>query len=159
MKNVYLILGTHPNWQKDLSAFRRFGVPFKVIAANRACYAYLGTLLGVVTYHPEELHCWLFERSVRGGPPPAVVISHIEHPKVTHISEHVAPSGTSALLGAQTALAFGATHVVMAGVDLGDSSYEMYQDGWNSYYPKIEGKVKAMSGWLAQKLGTPEGWI
>ena len=159
MQNIFVILGTAPSWQDDLKAMKAFGKPFHIIAVNRACYNSVEPIIGVVTYHPEELAEWLAIRAKTYSCAPLYKIAHIQHPMINYVSGHIAPSGTSSLLGAQAALALGATHVVMAGCDLSSPYYQMYQDGWNSYFPKLEGKVKAMSGWLAKKLGTPVGWL
>lgn len=128
---------------------------FHIIAVNRAGVEYPGPVDAWVSYHPENFPGWFRERISLGGDVNFPVYSHLRHPCVTHILEHETPSGSSALLAARVGLRLGFHGVILVGCPLDDPGYLVYHEGWRQYKPQLQGRVRAMSGWLGQYLGFP----
>lgn len=120
------------------------------------------------TYHPNEIQMSKDRRHRYGGNTDFMVISHQQHEgEVNMIVPIVGPSGSSAMLGCLAGLQLGYDKIVLCGCPLNGNNgkgfnYETFRQGfeYEGNRKQIMGKVKSMSGWTAEYLGSPtEEWL
>lgn len=120
----------------------------------------------VATYHPAEIFEIRKRRETLVGQVDFAIISHEQHEHVEiFIGEYWTPSGSSALLGVQAALAMGYRRIILCGCPLAGKndkggSYESFRKGWEARVKELDGRVRSMSGWTRDFLGAPtEEWL
>jgi hypothetical protein len=169
---VLLIIGAAPCTGEDIMRFfdikeARNGVDYMLIGYDSVelvsewCKYF-------ATYHPNEIQMSKDRRHKYGGNTDFLVISHQQHQgEVDMIVPIVGPSGSSAMLGALAGLQLGYSRITLCGCPLNGSNtkgdnYETFRQGFEYAGNKkqIMGKVKSLSGWTADFLGTPtEEWL
>lgn len=175
-----LVLGGAMSVMDDArSAFGLFE-PDQIYAANHVGIIWPGRLDVWVSMHPLEFKAWQQEREKAGRNTDYDAVTYLHakgkgDARINHYHPHVWPeqrnSGSSGLLAVKFALDRGATHVVLAGMPIdvegshivrggGWHSAKSYQQTWLGIMPRIQGRVKSMSGWTASILGQPtKEWL
>jgi len=169
---IILIIGSAPGVGEDIARLFDMG-----IGRDRVDYMLIGydsvenvseKCLYFATYHPCEIRMSKERRYNYGGNTDFLVIAHQQYEgKVGMIVPIVGPSGSSAMLGCLAAIQIGYERIVLCGCPLNGSndkgnSYEVFRQGfeYEGNRKQIRGKVKSMSGWTADFLGTPtEEWL
>jgi hypothetical protein len=129
---------------------------------------YAWPILYVATYHPEDIPDIRKRREAFGGNADFKIIGH--DPKHKEgvdiiINDYWTPSGSSALLGVQAALRMGYRRIIICGCPLtgkgpNGATYENFRNGWQHRIKELEGRVRSMSGWTREFLGSPtEEWL
>lgn len=125
-----------------------------------------------VTMHPELLGAWLKARQVAGRPAPGTFWCPSGRPVPVNIPFRRAPSwgGSSGLLMVTVALELGCSRIVLAGVPLDKQPHyddaRAWRDGpryryaWTGNADKLRSRVRSMSGWTRDLLGSPSAdWL
>lgn len=143
-------------------------------AVNDIGQHYMGHIDHWCTLHPEFMGGWLHFRQTH-------VMSGGQSP-MTHSDKHShnidtwwqlnTMEGTSGLLGVFVALLMGYDPVIVAGIPMDGTGHYFDPPGYcqtefaqrhirqpweNAARDIFDGRVKSMSGWTAQLLGTPDG--
>jgi len=118
----------------------------------------------IASYHDEDFKK-IKEKLKTKGFHNYKLIHHKLKDGVDIVEEHLAPSGSSALLGAVAAIRLGYTKIVLCGCPLiGIAStkydYALFQKGWVHREKEVKPYVKSMSGFIKEKFGEPTiEWI
>lgn len=154
-----------------------------VVGVNEACCkrdgagrAWTGPFDVLATLHAEKVFRWRHARAemVRslGRSPawdPYEVWSSVRR---TAVDRHFRgwTNGSSGLYAVSVALEMGATRVVVCGCPLDDrenafrgerwTAFNRYRAGWTKRAEELRPRVRSMSGWTAELLGTPDArWL
>lgn len=147
-----------------------------VIACNDVGAIWPGHLSAWVSLHPEKMGQWRDQRRANGHPEAARYMSHGDNlPSWMEPAEFrfhgQDRSGSSGLFAVKVALMeLGADRAVLAGIPLERSSHFFdrerweaavgYRAAWEALRPCYRARMRSMSGWTAQFLGTPTAdWI
>lgn len=169
-RDVLIITGAGPCVLDDMDAIiiPRFMVNYDYMAIGLdAADKYPYHIKYMATYHPAEIPEIKTRRESIGGNTDYQVISHVSQAGV-NIVEPLLPgerSGSSALLGALAAIKLGYTRIILCGCPLTgknakNSAYESFRIGWEQKKDYLADRVRSMSGWTRESLGSPtEEWI
>lgn len=165
--NCLIVTGSHPDVLVDIAAVPRVrSFDFMAIGLD-AVDTYAWPIRYMATYHPAEIPEIRRRREQAGGNTDYTVISHEWQPGV-QVVEPLLPgerSGSSALLGTQAALKLGYDRVILCGCPLTGKNdkggaYETFREGWKQKQALLAGRVRSMSGWTRELLGSPtEEWL
>jgi hypothetical protein len=148
------------------------GRPHTLIACNHAGRDEPGPLDHWVSMHPELWKLWLGQRRKAGRPDPGQ-LWHARH-KLSPLEESRAIDswgGSSGLLCVAVAFELGLSRIIVAGVPMAKlaSHYDddkpwyearYYWPMWEKHAGRMRDRVRSMSGWTAQLLGSPDGgWV
>lgn len=172
-KTALVLGGAESAFADAEKAFVLF-TPDAVIAVNDMIAAWPNKITHACTLHGEKLLQWqqarkaakfntdyqtaYFER-LKGKPAP----------KIDHVIEYRWPhldSGSSGLYAVKVMLDLGFDRIVLAGVPMTQGgghflrhepwdAYDRFRGAWAGAIPHIVGKVKSMSGWTQELLGSP----
>lgn len=181
---IALILGGADCVWRDVEAALALGEFDAVLTCNDITVAWPGPIDAAVSLHAEKWPMWLRRRELRGNPPPARVVGHIEMTRggqtlpacvtdwVQQRFEGQKESGSSGLFTAKVALdVLGHDRAVLCGVPMTAEARHFFDKrswggaaghrrGWNQAQPAIVGRLKSMSGWTRDLLGAPTApWI
>lgn len=135
-----------------------------------AVHLYPWNIKYVATYHPEDIPL-IKERRKPIGNTDYLLICHVNEVDgkkvegVDIVTPYEPPSGSSALLGALTAIRMGYEKIILCGCPLigsngANQTYEGFCEGFIRKKEALKGKVKSMSGWTKEFLGEPTTeWI
>lgn len=175
---VCLVLGGAACLHDDIAAYD--GPVDSVVACNDAGAEWPGELAAWVSLHPEYLDIkgWRQKRAERGYPPAKRYIGHLEwqrrgrkNPDWLEFSDYRFPgqerSGSSGLFAAKVALIdLGFDRAVFCGVPLTHSPHffdskvwpfaHSYQEIIETLDPQYRARLRSMSGWTRDFLGSPE---
>lgn len=141
-----------------------------IIGVGSASADYPGHLDCIVSFHVELIGTWVALRHKRGYPPARRLVTCQRRGLRMYykdIETVQCEGGSSGLIATFAGLdLYKADHVVLAGVpmDPDKGQYDTKQrwreaikhrTAWNTNLPKLQGKVKSMSGWTQQLLGAP----
>lgn len=173
---VALVLGGASCVWDDAAAAMPFCEPDAVYAANDIGARWAGLLAVWATLHPEKMAGWRAERAGRGFPE---AIEHVGHemgnPGIDRAANYLWPgmnaSGSSGLFAVKVALEAGFDRIILAGVPMQAAGAHFFNpaewaevgsftEAWRIALPRIQGRVKSMSGWTAELLGRPDAkWL
>ena len=178
--NHLVIIGSASCASEDLASLDRFRVntpgpgsahgelvepwDFMLIGLD-AVDKFPGEVKYFVTYHVEDIPESINRRKALGGNCDFKIISHETKPGVDIVHPHEAPSGSSALMGVLAGIKLGYQRMILAGCPLTGKnpkggSYDNFQKGWQAHLDQYAGKVRSMSGWTKEFLGSPtEEWL
>jgi len=165
MTNRLIITGAAPDVLVDIAAVPRVCEYDLMAIGPDAADKYGWPIKYVATYHPEDLPEIRRRRERRGGNTDYRVVSHKPGEGIDIVGPHHKPSGSSALLGALTAIRLGYDRIVLAGCPMTGKNakgrnYGDYRRGWETSLEELGGRVRSMSGWTAELLGRPtDEWI
>lgn len=171
-----LVLGGAACTQQDWEAALALGEFDFVVACNDVGAIWPHRLDAWVSLHPEKLGQWRDQRRANGHPEAARYMTHGDYmPSWAEPTEFRFPgqgqSGSSGLFAVKVALMeLGADRAVLAGIPLERSSHFFdrdrweaavgYREAWEALRPCYRARMRSMSGWTAQFLGTPTAdWI
>ena len=166
-KKIIVLIGCAPGWEIDLSRFASVCQFFDIGAIGLDC-PYEGKIDYFFTYHPEDIKKYEAKRKANGLSRNYLVVSHTqaeEEGLVDITIRYQSPSGSSAMLGTLFALETGYEKIILCGCPLtgfnrDKISYSPFQEGWMARKSLVIGKVKSLSGWTSEFLGTPtEEWL
>lgn len=151
---------------------------FPVVTINDMGTVYPEPIAVYCTLHPEKFRMWQDKRNVNGLNTDYLAVTHERNDVVPdrfpyrvdrvvgHEWSDASGSGSSGLYAVKVALALGAARVVLAGVPL-DANFNhfndrqkwhecsMFQHTWEQVAPRLQGKVKSLSGFTKNLLGEP----
>ena len=161
MKPIVLI-GRADCWEEDFHNIKKLIQEFDTMAIGVDC-SYKEQVDYLATYHPKDLLFCKKDFSC------TKIISHrkIEDVNIDIVECHVAPTGSSALLGVLAAInKLNYTKIVLCGCPLigqaknGFKPYDDFQKGWIKKEAEIKPYVRSMSGWTKEFLGEPtKEWL
>lgn len=125
-----------------------------------------------ITMHPDiRDRLWIPQRARQGFAP----VPNLWHPRHRGTWSGSTPiesqGGSSGMLCITVAMHLGFDKIVLAGVPMTKAAkhYDdpkpwhearQYHNVWNRHAPKLQGRVKSLSGWTRELLGEPtESWI
>lgn len=178
---IALVLGGAACLHDDIVAANKLFKPDVIVAVKDIgitwpSYDYWATL------HPERLPKELGQRRAAGLPDPKAVYSYRSHtgPRGSRSTRGLGiemrvialTGGSSGMLGTWAALLH-ADKVVLAGIPLdpkqmhysrpkrgGWPAAMLYRKQWTAEHKKFKGRVRSMSGWTSELLGTPsQEWL
>lgn len=163
-----LILGGARCLHDDVAAARALFSPDLLIATNNAGRDWPEPIDHWVSFHGEKLAGWIEARRVAGLQPAGRIWTAMHRRPVVGLQTSVAPNwgGSSGLLAVTVALVeLGCERVVLAGVPLDKrqahfddtkpwTEASKYRTAWMKHLPEMRDRVRSMSGWTAEKLGT-----
>lgn len=165
-----LVIGSANTLEEDERRARELFTPDLLIACNHAARDHDGPLDHWVTMHPDLLPMWLADRRSHGRPDPGFFWRprHRSDPNGIECRFIENWGGSSGLLCVAVALELGCARVVLAGVPMlpnakhydSDKRWDearAYHRAWEQRLPYMQGRVKSMSGWTRDLLGSPEG--
>lgn len=143
--------------------------PATIIAVNNIGFDYPGPLEHWATMHPDKMPEWVKKRRANGHPPAGTLWRPRHRQAGGSLEMRDAPSwgGSSGLFACVVAVKALEMRAVLCGVPM-QPERAHYDDGkpwndckhylnsWKTYLPQINGKVKSMSGWTKEVLGTPD---
>lgn len=144
---------------------------FDYMAINYATGFVKNHIVYAATYHPFDcdiLEQMKYRRILIKGNTDYKVIAHKAGHGVDIVEPFVAPSGSSAMLGVLAAIRLGYEKIVLCGCPLigsrdllGDVfEFKLFQQGWIAKAGTVRDKVKSMSGWTKDFLGSPTSeWL
>jgi hypothetical protein len=164
MIRTLIITGDGPNLLEDMALVPDLDA-YDILAVNESCDRYPHPIRYMATYHPEFIVKRVADkRREAGGNMDYRVIAHKAFEGVdTIIKDWWRPSGSSSLLGIQAALmVLGYGRVILCGCPLEGPDragkpnlYEPYRKGYEARKKEMQGRVKSMSGWTRDFLGSP----
>lgn len=151
-----LVIGTGPDWEKDVSNLK--SELFDVMTINAALVNYPGRVDHFTTHHPERIEKWCSERDLAGGN--MDFITHTSHAlqRRGYNWRVTGSEGTSSLYGVCIGFMIGYVTIVCAGCPMkGHKNYEQrfHRHNWLKVARKAKGRLFSMSGWTAELLGRP----
>ena len=163
--NPILIIGKADCWKEDLEKVKKLISAYDVMSVGMDC-VYVEDIKYFVTYHPVDIPEYFKRRKSIGGNMDFQVISHKCKSGVDIIETHVAPTGSSALLGTAAAIRLGYQKIILCGCPIeginkgGFRPYNYFQKGWVARFLEVKDFVRSMSGWSSQLLKEPDvGWL
>jgi hypothetical protein len=164
--NPLIVTGAAPDVLIDIAQVPRVcSYDFMAIGMD-AVDRYRWPIRWCATYHPVEIPEIRRRREAIGGNADFKIISHERRDDVDiFIADWWQPSGSSSLLGVQTAIRLGYTRIILAGCPLigknaQNGSYENFRKGWEARAFDLGDRVRSMSGWTLDFLGAPtEEWL
>lgn len=169
MNNVLIIVGSAPCALEDFaSAIARLG--------SSCCHIMLIGLSSsgliasdvnyIATYHPNDIPSIEKSRKEIGANTDYLIIGHKKREGVDIVEPYVAPSGSSALLGALAGIRMGYDKIILCGCPLigvnkkAFRPYSEFQKGWKAKEKEVRPFVRSMSGWTKELLGEPTAdWL
>lgn len=177
---VVLVVGSGNNVWEDLANLDDLVDihEFPVITMNDMGTVYPGPIDVYCTLHPEKFRGWQDKRLTNGLNTDYLAITHERNDVVPSRNPYrvdrvvsyewdgTSGSGSSGLYAVKVALALGAARVVLAGVPI-DMNFNhfndkrkwqecsMFQHTWDQVAPRLQGKVKSLSGHTKYLLGEP----
>lgn len=170
-----IVLGSAECMMHDVQQIAEWAHETKplIIAVNDAGWLWPGPLDHWVTLHAENLPAWQKKRPPDGyrtwsrPKPDGIETDH----RLSHWGV-----GSSGLFAVTVALHLGCERVVLCGMPMDSRPYAcehakwddvwpesevgIHRDGWTYHLPKMEGRVKSLSGWTRELLGAPtEEWL
>lgn len=168
-----LVLGSANTLHDDSRAALALFEPDMIIACNHAARDWPGRVDHWATMHPDLLPSWIADRA-RQGHRPAGRYWHARH-RIVPPSIESTPieswGGSSGMLCVAVAFELGAERIVLAGVPLLKTAKHFddgrnwdearqYQRPWQNRREILYGRVKSLSGWTRDLLGSPtEDWL
>lgn len=164
--------GVRDDWAAAIDLF----APDYVVACNDAGTIWPGRLDAWVTLHPDKMRGWRDARASNGFEPAIEYLVHGDRiQRWCDLVEFRFPgqqsSGSSGMMAAKVALHdLGADRAVLAGIPMDREPHffdaEIWQaaTGYHGVWDQLSGfdrdRVRSMSGWTAQHLGTPDAeWL
>ncbi len=150
--------------------------PGLALAVNDSGYAYERRIDCWVTLHPANLEGWMAKREAAGfsmdfetwGGVWRTGTDDSNSPLVDHVFP-VRRVGSSGYHAVEVALHLGAARVVTCGIPMDGQphffgtawvSAMAHRDAWAASVKEFDGRVRSMSGWTAELLGTPDAeWL
>ncbi|MGB3833788.1 MAG: hypothetical protein WA975_18205 [Mesorhizobium sp.] len=179
---IALILGSADCVEEDAEAALALFDPDCVIAVNDMIARWPGSIDHAVTLHVENLPRWLKARAALQSDRP-VTWSHTGcrgQGRLSQLADNVLDdwSGSSGLLAVRVALELGHA-AVLCGIPMDSRRHvpgqsattwsgqpwpqgqiDTYRKGWLDHLDQIAPRVRSMSGWTAELLGTPDqDWL
>lgn len=170
MKSALVLGGAASLWD-DLSAARKLLTPDAVAVVNKTGIIYPHDIDYWCSYHPDQLEVWIDQRRKNKLPDAKQLWIGSQNRYGDRIGAKLLPQmgGSSGLLAVNVLLQEGFTHIVLAGVPMdpgqghfdGRNGGKPWKDGirlqkqWVLDKARLLSKVKSMSGWTAELLGTP----
>jgi hypothetical protein len=127
------------------------------------------------TLHHERMKDWREERATRGYPRASLHIGCEEAPGIDSVEDYRWPgmnaSGSSGLFAVKCLMDRGFEEIVLAGVPMAAASahffdakpwneVDAFTQAWREQLPRLQGKVKSMSGATRDWLGAPTSqWL
>lgn len=168
MNKVLVVTGSAPCVNQDIDALlehvRVEDCDFMAIGID-AINKHSHPLLFLATYHWNDIDSAKQKRAKSIGRVDFKIIHHEKKPGVDIVEPYEKPSGSSSLLGTLAGLRMGYEKIVLCGcpligLDGQKHNYSKFQLGWVKKKDTVIGKVKSMSGWTSEFLGTPmEDWL
>lgn len=178
MAGVCLILGSAQCLWRDVDAACEIGEFQGVVAAKRAGVLWPHEMDAWVTLHPDRLGASVAERAALGLPPVPRLFAHETAPEIpgiertTYRFEGQKRSGSSGLFAAKVALEdLGYDRAVLCGIPLTSEEKRLdyqhlwpgasnFRQGFIEALPRINHRLRSMSGWTMQLLGQPTAdWL
>lgn len=168
-----LLLGSANTLEADKAAALGLFEPDLIIACNHAARDEPGRVDHWVTMHPDQLPAWITARA-RAGRSPAGRFWHARHrplPKGLTSTPIENWGGSSGLLCVAVAFELGVERIVLAGIPILKTARHYddprhweeargYWPAWERHAPRLQGRVKSLSGWTCNLLGSPTGeWL
>lgn len=140
------------------------------LAINEAGIYHPDPLDHWVSLHPDKLvvepNEWALQRERNGGSPAGTVWSVTRLHSTVDRTVRNWNGGSSGLLATDAAVnGLGLSHVILCGVPIdarpnefkGEpwAQFERFQAAWKRAQPKMAGRVRSMSGWTRELLGSP----
>ncbi len=175
--NLAFVLGGAECVWADLASAQVLCKPDVIVAVNDIGVDYPGEIDHWVSFHSDFLGKWSRARAARGLPPAKTYWTGQGGPT------RAAPEGTktvnavggsSGMLATFAALRSGVAKVILCGVPI-DPAMRHYHEGkrgaawkeaskyqkhWRAAEADFRGRVKSMSGWTAELLGSPtKEWL
>lgn len=168
-----LILGSANTLAADKAAALELFDPHLIIACNHAARDEPGRVDHWVTMHPDLLAHWLEQRRAAGRPEPGQLWAarHRAHKCQLDVTRVENWGGSSGLLCVAVAFELGVQRIVLAGVPMRKTFCHFdakepwteareYWPAWERHRPRMEGRVRSLSGWTQELLGSPDrGWL
>lgn len=171
---VLIVLGGAQGVWDDYRAAARLCPVHDVAAVNEAGRDYEGHLTLWCSLHPEKLGDWQLRREKAGRNTDYTAVSHKEHAmtRVDRVVNEIWP-GSSGLYACQVgAITYGYQRLILCGIRIDASPHyhgtdpwdgvRIYRRGWMEAtdQPELRGRIRSMSGWTADYLGTPDkDWL
>lgn len=169
---VAFVLGGAGCIWDDLDEARELATPDLIIATNHAGRDFKGHVDHWVSMHAELLAHWQGQRH-RAGRSPAGKLWSAQHRQggPATIDRIPSPGGSSGLLAVFVGLHLGIDRIICCGVPMSsnEAHYDdrkrwmearMYLPAWRRALPKMQDRVRSMSGETAILLGRPDGtWL
>lgn len=176
-KSVAFVLGGANSVWADLASALALCSPHIVVAVNDIGVDYPGRIDHWVSYHSDLLGMWSRKRAERNLPPVDSYWTGRGGPT------RAAPPGTktvnamggsSGMLATFAALRIGASKVILCGIPIDPAmrhyhehkrgaawkEASKYQRHWKDSVVEFRDRVRSMSGWTAELLGTPsKSWL
>ncbi len=170
MKRVLILVGAAPCVADDLARLPVIlqGVDYMAIgldAANKLNKQFKC----VVSYEPFDLPQFFDRRAKMGFP--GKIPTYSQEPYKDYV-DYVYPelqftgpdqlgySGSSSLLGVKIGFKLGYQKMILCGCPLDAEQYRKFQTGWLFVRDLIADRVRSMSGWTRELLGSPtEEWL
>lgn len=163
-----LVLGSANTLEADRAAALELFDPHLVIACNHAGLVEPGRLDHWVSMHPDLLVHWVKQRREAGLPDAGQLWRprHRGHKVGLEMNQLENWGGSSGLLCVAVAFQLGVQRIVLAGVpmrktfrhfDHQDYWWEarQYWPAWERHKPKMQDRVRSLSGWTQNLLGSP----
>lgn len=162
IKRPLIVFGSAPCTAEDLARIQNHG-RFDHMAVGMDAMAWDGIPDFVATNHPEDIP----EIRRRFGNGPRIIGPEAHHG--VDIVEPYSPqrerSGSSAITGVLAGIRMGYERIILCGIPLTGNApegnpYEAFRLGWEDKKDELVGRVKSMSGWTRNLLGSPpEQWL
>lgn len=171
-----LVLGSATTLWDDIEKATNLGEYDAVYAAKHAGIYWPGKLDVWATFHPDWMEDFKKQRAAQGYSPALETVSHLPNPQITRVvKDYLLPgmpnSGASGFFAVALALKDGYNRVVLCGIPMTRNTGRI--DGrvvWESavtyqtrVLPALSGikdRVRSMSGWTREKLGSPTSeWL
>lgn len=148
--SILLVVGKGETWADDVARFQSFGVPHDVLGINQAAIWIDPAPKYALSCHPAIMD------EVKTARPSVVTISTAPSGGVDRVNRGLRRlSGSSGLLAAVQGLQMGYGRVVLVGVPLSGRYFFDFIQQWINEFPRLDGRVKSMSGATWAMLGGP----
>lgn len=174
-----LILGGAACVYDDVEAALALGRFDGVLTCNAVTVRWPGRIDAAVSLHPDRWGIWIGQRDRKGLRRPDRIVGQVEAlnwPKLPDcITEHLeirfpgqVHTGSSSLFALKVALIdLGFDRAVLCGAPMTESGGHIvdgpvwpgahhYHPAWREALPQIKDRVRSMSGWTADLLGSPD---
>jgi hypothetical protein len=165
MSGTAIVIGSGRTVWDDLRALCQLGLDAPTYFAVNDMIVLGPHCDHAVSHHPDKLVLWAALHRTKVPTHSSASRAGVDHawPQFRQ-----GPSGSSALLATRIALELGHESVIVVGVPLDASGYvwgdplapasrdfARYRIGWQAHRPLLDGRVTAVSGYLAKFLGRP----